>query len=111
MSRIRQGKGQTTENPDRHKAEEKGKTPGGEQGRPRARRREHRVTSRNSVAFTASQQGSSTGPAAGLNSEIRALQSERWQELKWEKVEAAEVALVGTSIFTLAGRQVSRGFE
>lgn len=38
--------------------------------------------------------------------------NEHWQGLKWEKVEAAEVAAVETSIFTLAGRrQVSGGFE
>lgn len=35
-----------------------------------------------------------------------------WQKLKWEKVEAAEVATMETSIFTPAGwRQVSGSFE
>lgn len=38
--------------------------------------------------------------------------SKHWQRLKWEKVEAAEVAAMETSIFTLAGwRQVSGGSE
>ena len=35
-----------------------------------------------------------------------------WQKLKWEKVEAAEVATMETSIFTPAGwRQVGGSFE
>lgn len=48
------------------------------------------------------------GPAARLSSAIRAPLSERWQELKWEKVEAAEVAVVETSIFTLAGGEAGQ---
>lgn len=105
MPLIRQGKGPTTERPDRQKADEKRKMPGGEQGRPWARR------SGTQGHHLHSSWAPPRGPEARLNSQIRALQSERWQELKWEKVEAAEVALVETSIFTLVGRQVSRGFE
>ena len=110
MPLIRQGKGQTTEMPDRQKADAKRKTPGGERGRPWARRSDTQGHLRKQGGLHSSW-APPRGPEARLNSQNRALQSERWQELKWEKVEAAEVALVETSIFTLVGRQVSRGFE
>lgn len=40
MPLIYQGEGQAAERPDRHKAKDKGKRPGGEQGRPQAQRRD-----------------------------------------------------------------------
>lgn len=87
-----------------------GEKPGGEQGGPRPGGGTHRG---NNETFTSSWAGSSAGPTLGsaLHFVLHS-RSKCWQRLKWEKVEAAEVAVVETSIFTPAGwRQVSGGFE
>lgn len=60
MPLTQQGKGQTTERPDRHKAEEKQKMPGGEQGKPWAA--ERHTVSPPETGWPPQQQSSSTGP-------------------------------------------------
>lgn len=102
--------GQGAEKPDGHGAKGNGERPGGEQGGQAWRRATEspRGTMRHSPAARLLR-----GPDARLSPAlVPRSPSKNWQRLKWEKVEAAEVAVVETSIFTLAGwRQVSGGFE
>lgn len=98
----------SSKRPDRHKAKEDGKRPAGEQGRPWAWRRDTQGHLKEQWGIHRGGQAPPRGPVARPSPVIRAPLSEHWQELKWEKVEAAEAAMVETSIFTLAGGEAGQ---
>lgn len=84
--------------------------PGGEQGKPWAAEHGTQCHLRKQGRLPQQPELLHGALKARLSSQIRALQSRHWQELKWEKVEAAEVALVETS-GTVTGSRSALGFE